>query len=122
MHMTQTLDPQFLGDDKIHNYMQEKEMQDDVKTPGDLPEVMSEGIRKDGKIRRVVVDRAACIGARSCVVVAESAFQMDDENLAYVADGLNDTDEETIKLAAEACPVLAIHLYNKDGKKLFPEE
>ena len=101
--------------------MSEKEM-NDIAVPDDLPEEMSEGLKKEGNIRRVVVDRAACIGARSCVVVAESAFQMDEENLAYVADGLNDTDEETIRLAAEACPVLAIHLYDKDGKKLFPEE
>jgi ferredoxin len=101
--------------------MSEKEI-DDIKTPDDLPEEMSEGIRKEGTIRRVVVDRAACIGARSCVVVAEAAFQMDDENLAYVPDTLNEVDEETLKLAAEACPVLAIHLYDKEGKKLFPEE
>ncbi|MBT3419449.1 MAG: ferredoxin, partial [Candidatus Magasanikbacteria bacterium] len=47
---------------------------------------------------------------------------MDDENLAYVTDNdLNELDEEIIKMSAESCPVLAIHLYNKEGKKVFPE-
>ncbi|OGH82585.1 MAG: hypothetical protein A3G08_03950 [Candidatus Magasanikbacteria bacterium RIFCSPLOWO2_12_FULL_47_9b] len=73
-------------------------------------------------MRRIVVDRQGCIGARSCVVVAEKVFQMDDKNLAYVLDDVETTDEETIHLAAEACPVLAIHLYDKDGNKIFPKE
>ncbi|OGH77328.1 MAG: hypothetical protein A3C10_04265 [Candidatus Magasanikbacteria bacterium RIFCSPHIGHO2_02_FULL_48_18] len=73
-------------------------------------------------MRRIVVDRQGCIGARSCVVVAEKVFQMDDKNLAYVLDDVESTDEETIHLAAEACPVLAIHLYDKDGNKIFPKE
>ena len=83
----------------------------------------TEATRDKGKIRKIVVDREACIGARSCAIVAENVFQMDDENLAYIVDGdLNEVDEETIKLAAQACPVLAIHLYGEDGKKIFPKE
>lgn len=92
---------------------------DDVKTPPDLPEHISQRIRKHGTIRRIVVDRAACIGARSCVLVAEKTFEMDDENLAIVKNAELD-DEETIKLAAKSCPVLAILLYDKDGNKIFP--
>ncbi|HAZ29122.1 MAG TPA: hypothetical protein DCY48_05125 [Candidatus Magasanikbacteria bacterium] len=95
---------------------------DDIKIPSDLPEEYSQNTRKSGKIRRIVVDRQGCIGARSCVVVAEKVFQMDDKNLAYVLDDVESTDEETIHLAAEACPVLAIHLYDKDGNKIFPKE
>ena len=75
----------------------------------------------DDVVHKIVVDRVSCIGARSCVVVAEKVFQMDDENLAYVTEDVNSTDIETIKLAAQSCPVLAIHLYNKTGKKIFPE-
>lgn len=93
----------------------------DIKIPSDLPEEISQGFRKvDGKIRRIVVDRQACIGARSCVLIASKTFQMDEENLAYVTGTVDEDDEETIKMAAESCPVLAIHLYNKDGKKIFP--
>ncbi len=96
-------------------------MSDDVKVPEDLPENNSQAVRKIGKIRRIVIDRAACIGARSCVVVAPNAFQMDDQNLAYMVDP-DGHDEETIKLAAQSCPVLAILLYDENGKKIFPEE
>ncbi len=94
---------------------------EEIKVPDDLPEEISEKIRKGGKIRRVVVDRAACIGARSCAVVAPGVFQMDDENLAYVTDP-DSTDEDMIMLAAQSCPVLAVLLYDKDGNKIFPEE
>lgn len=93
----------------------------DIVVPDDLPDDISQGIKDEGEIRRVVVDRQGCIGAGSCVVVTEKLFQMDDENLAYVVDP-NSYDDEMVKLSAESCPVLAIHLYKKDGTKVFPEE
>lgn len=92
-----------------------------IAVPDDLPEDISQGFRKEGLIRRVVVDRQACIGARSCALVAALTFKMDEDNLAYVADTLDQEDEEMIKLGAQSCPVLAIHLYDKDGNKIFPE-
>jgi len=94
---------------------------EEVKLPENLPEDISQKIRKGGKIRRIVVDRTACIGARSCAVVAPGVFEIDDENLAYVTDP-DGTDEDMIMLAAQSCPVLAVLLYDKNGKKLFPEE
>ncbi|PLX28528.1 ferredoxin [Candidatus Parcubacteria bacterium] len=78
-------------------------------------------IKKGGKIRRIVVDREACIGAQSCVVVAPGVFQMDDENLAYVTDP-DSTEDDMIMLAAQSCPVLCVHLYDENGKQIFPEE
>lgn len=91
-----------------------------VKVPADLPENNSQGIRKPGgKIRRIVVDREACIGAQSCVVVAPGVFQMDDQNLAYVVDP-DSHDEDTVLLAAQSCPVLAIRLYDEEGNQIFP--
>jgi len=110
----------------IEKNNQRAESNTEIAKPEDLENFdnISQGIRviKEGEIKRIVVDRQACIGARSCVVVAEDMFQMDDEDLAYITDPESYEDEETVKLAAEACPVLAIHLYDKDGKKLFPEE
>lgn len=93
-------------------------------TPTSTPEFenASVGTKSTGKIRKIVVDRSACIGARSCVLVAQNTFQMDDQNLAVVMQ--NETvyeDDETILLAAQSCPVLAIHLYDEEGKKIFPE-
>lgn len=92
-----------------------------IKTPADLPEQISQKIRNGGKIRRIVVDRAKCIGANSCVAVAPSVFQLDEDNIAYVVDP-NSTDEDTIMLAAESCPVLAVLLYDENGEKIFPKE
>ncbi len=92
-----------------------------VAVPADLPENMSQGTRKaGGKIRRIVIDRAMCIGAQSCVVVADKLFQMDDQNLAYIVDP-DAHNEDEVLLAAQACPVLAILLYDENGKKIFPE-
>lgn len=91
------------------------------KLPENLPESISQKIKNGGKIRRIVVDRAKCIGANSCVVVAPGVFQLDEENLAYVTDP-NSADDDTIMLAAQSCPVLAVLLYDENGKKLFPEE
>lgn len=83
----------------------------------------STGVRGSGKIRKVVVDRVACIGARSCTIAAAKTFEMDDENLAFVkADANTWDDDDTIVAGAEACPVLAIHLYDESGTKVFPEE
>jgi ferredoxin len=93
----------------------------EVTLPDDLPEDISEKIRKGGKIRRIVVDRQGCIGAQSCVVVAPGVFQMDEENLAYVVDP-DSEDEDTILMAAQSCPTLAVILYDENGVKIFPEE
>jgi ferredoxin len=106
--------------DKLNKQAEENT---EIVTPNDLPEDIAQAIRnKEGeKIKRVVVDRRACIGAQSCVVVANGLFKMDDENLAYIDDP-EAYDEDTMMLAAQACPVLAIHLYDREGKKVFPEE
>ena len=68
---------------------------------------------------KIVVDRDLCIGAAPCVAVAGGVFQLDDEGKAYVVDPKG-ADEETILLAAQACPVLAIFLYDDAGNQTFP--
>lgn len=82
---------------------------------------LAEAPRTTGKIRKIVVDRIKCIGARSCVAVAPGTFQMDGENLAYIVDP-NSEDDDTVLMAAQSCPVLAILLYDENGKQIFPEE
>jgi ferredoxin len=83
-------------------------------------EIIADAVRKGGKIRRIVVDRAKCIGANSCVAVAPGVFQLDDENLAYIVDP-ESTDDDTVLMAAQSCPVLAILLYEENNKLVFPE-
>jgi len=71
------------------------------------------------KISKIIVDRDACIGAAPCVVVAPGVFQLDDENKAYIVDS-HAADDETILLAAKACPVQAIAIIDDEGKQIFP--
>lgn len=71
-------------------------------------------------ISKVEVDRDLCIGAAPCVTVAPGVFQLDEENKAYVVNQ-NGADAETILLAAQACPVQAIKIFDQDGKRVYPE-
>jgi ferredoxin len=83
-------------------------------------DIISEATKKSGNIRRIVVDRVKCIGAYTCVEVAPKVFQLDDQNLAYIVDP-NSEEEDTILLAAQSCPLLAIELYDENNKIIFPE-
>jgi ferredoxin len=75
--------------------------------------------KKPLKISKVVVDRDMCIGAAPCVTIAPGVFQLDDENRACVVDA-SAADAETILLAAQACPVQAISVYDEDGNQIYP--
>jgi len=69
---------------------------------------------------KIIVDKNLCIGAAPCVAIAGSVFQLDEEGKAIVIDP-HGADDETIKLAAEACPVRAIILIDeKTGKRIYP--
>ena len=72
------------------------------------------------KIARIEVDRDLCIGSAPCVTVAPGVFQLDDENKAIVVDPKG-ADDETILLAAQACPVMAIKLFDEEGNQIYPE-
>jgi len=66
-----------------------------------------------------VVNRETCIGAASCVGVAPDVFQLDDEFKSTVVDS-EGADEDTVRQAAEACPVQAISLLDDDGNQVYP--
>lgn len=68
---------------------------------------------------KIVVDRDKCQGIGACVGAAPDVFELDKEGKAIVikADG---ADEETILLAAEACPLEAITLFGEDGEQVYP--
>ncbi|MDP2933341.1 MAG: ferredoxin, partial [bacterium] len=76
--------------------------------------------REDSKIGKIVVDRDLCIGAASCIAVAENTYKLDNENKAVVI-GPNAVDDDTLLMSAQSCPVRAILLFDKDGKQIFPE-
>lgn len=71
-------------------------------------------------LMKVVVDRNLCIGAAPCVAIAGAVFQLDEEGKAIVLDP-HGADDETIQLAAEACPVRAIILtHEQTGQQIYP--
>ncbi|MEK7075264.1 MAG: ferredoxin [Patescibacteria group bacterium] len=88
-----------------------------------------------GKIKYLMVDRELCIGAASCVALYPEVFQLDDDNKAVILkkDGIRDSgktdvdmlevsavDDDTLMLAAQSCPTLAIYLYEEDGTQVYP--
>jgi ferredoxin len=73
------------------------------------------------KIKKVVVDRKACIGAATCVVVAPDAFELDNENIAVVKTEAMNVDDETLLMAAQSCPTQAIILFDEEGNQIFPK-
>ena len=75
---------------------------------------------KPPKIAKIVVDQDICIGSAPCVTIAPGVFQLNDDNKAYIVDP-NSADSETLLLAAQACPVQAIFLYDEEGNQIYPE-
>lgn len=75
---------------------------------------------KKRKIVKVVVDRALCIGAASCIAVAPDVFEFDSENIAVVKPNAP-MDDDMLLLAAQSCPTNAIFLYDEEGKQVYPE-
>ena len=75
--------------------------------------------KPDSNISKIVVNRDICIGVASCVAVADTTFKLDAEAKAIVIDP-NVSDDQTILMAAQTCPVQAILLFDKTGKQIFP--
>lgn len=89
-----------------------------------------------GKIKYLMVDRDLCIGAASCIVIYPEVFALDDENKAVILQKgdvrtsektdvdlleVSAVDDDTLLLAAQSCPTLAIFLYDEQGTQVFPE-
>jgi len=74
---------------------------------------------KKPRIVKVVVDRALCIGAASCLAIAPDVFELDSENIAVIKKDASVDDEITL-LAAQSCPTKAIFLYDQEGKQVYP--
>jgi ferredoxin len=73
------------------------------------------------KISKVVVDRGACIGATTCVVVAPNAFDLDKQGVAVVKPEALKLDFDTLLKAAQSCPTQAILLFDEQGNQIFPK-
>ncbi len=70
---------------------------------------------------QVKVINDGCIGAASCVAVAEMTFKMNDENIAEIIDQDGNVDEEKL-LAAQSCPTAAVEVINTEtGEVIWPK-
>ncbi|MFB6201258.1 MAG: ferredoxin [Halorhabdus sp.] len=60
----------------------------------------------------VEVDQDLCVGDNICASMEPEIFEMHDDGLAYVVEGMAELDDEeriaAAKEAADACPVDAI--------------
>jgi ferredoxin len=63
-------------------------------------------------IERIAVYPERCIGAGNCFDIAASYFEQDDADgtVILLKETLDPADEETVRRAANACPVAAIEL------------
>jgi ferredoxin len=77
--------------------------------------------KADSKLGKIVIDRDLCIGAASCIAVSGQTYQLDGENKAVVTNADLASDEE-ISQSAQSCPTKAILLFDKEGKKVFPQD
>jgi ferredoxin len=66
----------------------------------------------------IAVDRAECIGAGQCAIVAPRAFRLDDAMKAEVVDPEGEPEELIIE-AAVLCPTQAIYVA-RGRKSLYP--
>jgi len=71
------------------------------------------------KISKIEIDTTMCIGDGTCEVVAAKTFRLNTEGKSTVIKPWADNDEEIVH-AAQSCPVLAIKLFDEEGKQLFP--
>lgn len=75
----------------------------------------------ESQYAEVIVDRELCIGAATCIAVAPNAFELDNDAKAVYKPG-HGHDDATILASAQSCPVYAIILKSKEGKKVYPEQ
>lgn len=70
---------------------------------------------------KVVIDKDKCIGAGSCVDLANLTFRLGDDNKVELIDQDGNSDEEKL-MAAQSCPVMAIKIINTaTGETVWPK-
>jgi len=68
---------------------------------------------------KIEVDRDECIGCGNCTDIAPDVFELDGEGLSSVTNPAG-ADDDTIREAAESCPVDCIKLIDDSGKQIYP--
>jgi ferredoxin len=71
---------------------------------------------------KVQVINEKCIGAASCVAIAQNVFKLNEQNIAEVISQDGDSDDDKL-LAAQSCPTAAIIVTDTTtGKQVWPIE
>ena len=68
----------------------------------------------------VKIDRTLCVGFGDCIDVAPEIFEFDDEGIAVFLTDAQDAEQERLTEACESCPVDALELLDRDGRRLVP--
>lgn len=81
---------------------------------------MSDEAKYVGQVGKytVKVIPGKCIAAASCVAISPDVFRLNEENIAEIIKGGQDT-EENVLLSAQSCPTGAIEIW-EDDKKVWP--
>lgn len=58
----------------------------------------------------VSIEREGCIGCGLCTTVCPEIFQLGEDGLAMICTDPSAANEETVRSAAEQCPVRVIHV------------
>jgi ferredoxin len=91
----------------------------DSKNQADQPTPNKTHVKDVGKYRIEVI-REKCISAASCVAIAPETYQLDEEDIAYVADQKGDTPDLQL-LGAQSCPTAAIIVTDTEtGEQVWP--
>lgn len=90
---------------------------DDTQPVGGLPHSGPINTKNGFSIE---VDRDLCVTLAVCLGLAPNTFELDTEGKAVIKDPDGD-DLKTVLESAKGCPVNAIIIRNKDGKRLWPD-
>ncbi|MBU0648333.1 ferredoxin [Patescibacteria group bacterium] len=71
---------------------------------------------------KVKIIKDQCIGCGSCVAVEPDLFEIDDDMKSKFIGDIDKVSLEKLIEVAEICPVLAIEVYDDNGKKVYPKE
>ena len=72
------------------------------------------------KVHKIQIDRKACIGAATCMVISPDGFELDEESIATVKPGAEKLSDDVLIMAAQSCPTQAVILFDKEGNQILP--
>ncbi len=62
-------------------------------------------------MKKVKVNRDACIGCGACAAICDAVFEIDDEGLSKVKkEEVKDEEKQAVQDASESCPTGAIEV------------